>query len=253
MKRAWIKNRGITGVAVLFWLAPCLVWGQTATKLPEQEQREKEKKADDKAQEKVAQQANLELRGNAAFDEKTLRSQLKEQLSFIAENGLTSARADDAAFFLELFYKKKGFAKGRVRYTIVGGNKLRLDISEGPLVRLATLRFIGNRELPTDKLFDYAVSPTRNTDPGGKGMLPFVPGELEEGANLVQRFYVSEGFVEAVVQPPTYRYVQPDLVKAQIVLHEGQKYFFGKVNFVGPTIYGGEALQGQILDLLRQP
>ena len=68
-----------------------------------------------------------------------------------------------------------------------------------------------------------------------------------------QRFYVSEGFVEAVVEPPTYTYLQPDLVRTQIVIHEGQKYFFGNVNFVGPTIYGGEALRGQILDLLRQP
>ena len=39
----------------------------------------------------------------------------------------------------------------------------------------------------------------------------------------------------------------------QIVIHEGQKYFFGNINFVGPTIYGGEALRGQILDLLRLP
>ena len=86
-----------------------------------------------------------------------------------------------------------------------------------------------------------------------KGRLPFVPSSSAKGANLVQRFYVSEGFVEAVVEPPTYTYVQPDLVRAQIVIHEGRKYFFGNVNFVGPTIYGSEALRGQISDLLRQP
>ncbi len=37
------------------------------------------------------------------------------------------------------------------------------------------------------------------------------------------------------------------------MIHEGQQYFFGKIKFVGPTIYGGEALRGQMLDLLRQP
>ena len=52
-----------------------------AVKLPEQEQKEKEKKAAAKVQEKVAQSANLEIRGNAAFPEKELRSQLKEQLT----------------------------------------------------------------------------------------------------------------------------------------------------------------------------
>nr|MBA3652259.1 BamA/TamA family outer membrane protein [Chthoniobacterales bacterium] len=84
-------------------------------------------------------------------------------------------------------------------------------------------------------------------------LLPFVPGDVVEGADLVLRYYISEGFVEATVEPPTYRYMQPDLVNAQIVIHEGQKYFFGNVNFVGPTIYGAEALRGQMLDLLRLP
>lgn len=238
---------------LLFGLTSSSIFGQGAVKLPEQAEKEKEKKAVGQAQEKVAQEANLELRGNVAFDVKTLRSQLKEQLTFIAENGLTAARADDAAFFLELYYKKKGYAKVIVSYTIVSGNRLRLNISEGPLVRLGTLQFVGNRQLPTDKLFEYGVSPTRAGDPAGKGLLPFVPGDLNEGADLVQRFYVSEGFVEAVVEPPTFRYVQPDLVQAQVVIHEGRKYSFGNVNFVGTTIYGGEALRGQFLDLLRQP
>ncbi len=242
----------------LVFIAGCLcltsigVCAQTAVKLPEQEQKEKAKKEASREQEKVAQEANVEIRGNVAYDDQTLRSQLKEQLTFIAKNGLSSARGDDAAFFLSLYYKKHGYAKVNVRYTI-SGNRLRLDVSEGPLVRLETVQFIGNRQIPTDKLFDYVVSPIREGDATGKGRLPFVPSQLTEGADLVQRFYVSEGFVEAVVEPPTYSYVQADLVRAQLVIHEGRKYFFGNVNFVGPTIYGGEALRGQILDLLRQP
>ena len=242
---------------LLITLSLCLtsvgLRGQTAVKLPEQERQERAKKTASKVQEKIAQEAPVEIRGNQAFDEKILRSQLKEQLTFIAQNGLTSARADDAAFFLSLYYKNHGYAKVNVRYTIVGGSRLRLDIAEGPLVHLSKLQFVGNRQLPKEKLFEYAVSPTRGNDPAGKGLLPFVPGNLKEGADLVQRYYVSEGFVEVVVEPPAFQYLAPDLVRATIVIHEGQKYFFGTVNFVGPTIYGGEALRGQILDLLRQP
>ena len=36
-----------------------------------------------------------------------------------------------------------------------------------------------------------------------------------------------------MVEPPIYDYVRPDLVDVQIVVHEGQKYFFGNINFVG--------------------
>ncbi len=239
-------------IALVFALTTAGLSAQ-AVKLPEQEQKEKEKKAAAKVQEKVAQAANLEIRGNIAFAEKELRSQLKEQLTTIEQYGLTTARADDAAFFLELYYKKQGYAKVDVRYTVLSGNRFRLDVTEGPLVHLGAIKFIGARQVPEAKLFDYAVGPTRSRYSKATVLLPFVPGDLEEGVDLVQRYYISEGFVDAVVAPPDYRYVRPDLVETRIVIDEGQQYFFGNLNFVGPTIYGGEALSGQMLDLLRLP
>ncbi|HEY3663053.1 MAG TPA: BamA/TamA family outer membrane protein [Chthoniobacterales bacterium] len=237
----------------LFCLTSGLVFGQGAVELPEQEQKAKEQKIAAKTQEKVAQQANLQIVGNTAFPDKELRSQLKEQITFIQQNGLTAARADDAAFFLELFYRKHGYAKVNVSYTLLSGNSFRLTIAEGPLVHLGELIFVGNQQVPSTKLFDYAAGPTRERVSKAQALLPFVPSDLEEGANLVQRFYISEGYAECTVDPPTYEYVRPDLVTTRIVVHEGQQYFFGNVNFVGPTIYGGEALRGQMLDLLRQP
>src|SRR5207249_11934813 len=35
--------------------------------------------------------------------------------------------------------------------------------------------------------------------------------------------------------------------------HEGQQYFFGHITFIGQTVYGAEALRGQIVDLLQRP
>jgi outer membrane protein assembly complex protein YaeT len=244
---------GLAWLTLLFCLASELARGQGAVKLPQQEQKEKQEKAKAKQEEKIAQRANLEIRGNTSFTDKELRSQLKEQITFIEENGLTSARADDAAFFLELFYRKHGYAKVNVSYTIESANRFRLDIVEGPLVHLGKLTFIGNRQVPSDKLFEYAVGPTRERVSRAQALLPFVPTDIQEGANLVQRFYISEGYVNCLVDPPTYENVRPDLVTAQITVHEGQQYFFGNVNFVGPTIYDPETLRGQMLDLLHLP
>ncbi len=95
--------------------------------------------------------------------------------------------------------------------------------------------------------------PTRERYSKAQAHLPFVPGDIDEGAELVQRYYVSQGFAKGTVEPPQYEYVRPDLVVARIVIDEGQRYSFGNINFVGPTIYGPEALRGQMLDLLRQP
>ena len=116
---------------------------QTAVPVPHPEEKDRAERAEAKQQEKKAQHTSvIEFRGQAAFDEKTLRSQLKEQLTTIDEFGLTPARGDDAAFFLELFYRKHGYAKVSVRYTIESGDRLRLDIIEGPLVTLGLVAIV---------------------------------------------------------------------------------------------------------------
>ncbi len=226
---------------------------QTAVTRPEEKQKEQHAVA--KQQEKRAQHTStIEFRGEQAFSEKELRSQLKEQITTIDDFGLTAARGDDLAFFLEVFYRKHGYAKVNVRYTIESGDRLRLEINEGPLITLSTVIFEGNAAEPTQKLFDFAVGPTRERYSKLQKNLPFVAADIEEGADLVHRLYIAEGFLDAVVDPPRYTYHdETNQVDAIIAIQEGQQYFFGDVSFSGQTIYDAETLRGQMLDLLRQP
>src|SRR5437588_2370439 len=226
---------------------------QTAVTRPEEKQKEQQAVA--KQQEKRAQHTStIEFRGEQAFSEKELRSQLKEQITTIDDYGLTAARGDDLAFFLEVFYRKHGYVKVNVRYAIESGDRLRLEINEGPLMTLGTVVFEGNAAEPTQKLFDFAVGPTRERYSKLQKNLPFVAADLEEGADLVHRLYIAEGFLDAVVDPPRYTYHdETNQVDAIIAVHEGQQYFFGDVSFTGQTIYAAETLRGQMLDLLQQP
>jgi outer membrane protein insertion porin family len=228
---------------------------QTAVNVPRPEEKDRAQRAVAKQQEKKAQHTSvIEFLGQKAFDEKILRSELKEQISTIDQYGLTPARGDDAAFFLELFYRKHGYSKVNVRYTIAPGDVLRLDIEEGPLVTLGLVNFVGNQHQPADVLFDYAVGPTRERYSSMQKKLPFVASDVEEGADLVNRLYVSQGFLAAKVDPPIYHYAEDGArVDATIPITEGRQYFFGQINFVGETIYGAEALRGQMLDLVEQP
>ena len=110
-----------------------------------------------------------------------------------------------------------------------------------------------HRERPrtADKLFDYVVGPTRERYSKLQKNLPFVETDIEEGADLVHRFYVSQGFLDSMVDPPHYVYVGDGTqVNVTIAIHEGRQYFFGHVTFRGQTIYGEQALLGQMLDLL---
>jgi outer membrane protein insertion porin family len=242
------------GLAIALSFVCAAALAQTAVKVPKVEEKDKAERAVKKEQEKKAQRTSvIEFRGESAFKEKELRSILKEQIVTIDQYGLTAARGDDAAFFLELFYRKHGYAKVSVRYTI-NGDRLILDINEGPLVTLGLVNFVGNQHQPADILFEYAVGPTRERYSSLQSKLPFVAADVEEGADLVHRLYVANGYLESQVEKPIYHYSEDGLrVDATIPITEGRQYSFGQIAFSGQTIYGSEALQGQMLDLVEQP
>jgi outer membrane protein insertion porin family len=229
---------------------------QTAVDMPRRpEEKQKEQKAISKQQEKHAQRTStIEFQGASAFSEKQLRSQLKEQLATVDQYGLTPARADDLAFFLEVFYRKHGYVKVDVHYVIESADRLRLEINEGPLMTLGRVVFEGNAAEPTGKLFDFAVGPTRERYSKLQKNLPFVASDIEEGADLVHRLYIAEGFLDAEVDKPRYVFHdETNQADAIISIHEGRQYFFGNVSFSGRAVYDAETLRGQIVDLLQQP
>lgn len=230
-------------------------FAQSAVDPSRTEEVNKRKAVVAKEQEKTAQHAvGVEFSGERAFAEKELRSQLKEQLTTISEYGLTTARGDDLAFFLELFYRKHGYSKVSVHYKIESDDRVRLEINEGPLLTLGTIVFEGNAGEPTEKLFDYVVGPTRERYSKLQRNLPFVTADISEGIDLLHRFYVAEGYLDVMIDPPRFTF-HNDTNQADVTIpiHEGRQYFFGEVSFSGNKIYDAEALRGQIADLLKQP
>src|SRR3954453_21924365 len=219
------------------------------------EERQKARRAVVKEQEKRAKRARIiAFRSQQGFKDKGLRVALKEEITTIEDFGLSPARADDLAFFLEVFYRKHGYAKVDVHYVIESGDRLRLDVNEGPRFLLSQVIFDGNAHEPADKLFEYIVGPTRERYSRMEKRLPFVASDLEEGAPRVQRLYVAEGFLNAVVDPPRDKFLADSSdVEVVVPIHEGRQYFFGNITFSGQTVYGAEALRGQISDLLQRP
>ena len=156
------------------------VAAQSAVDVTRPEERQKERRAVVKEQEKRARRTSIiEFRGQQAFDEKEFRVALKEEITTIDDFGLSPARADDLAFFLEVFYRKHGYAKVNVHYVIESGDRLRLDITEGPRFILSTVVFDGNAHEPADRLFEYMVGPTRERYSRLEKRLPFVAANME--------------------------------------------------------------------------
>src|SRR5271154_3658543 len=99
------------------------------------------------------------FRGATKFKESELREALGDQIEEIKDSGLTPAAADDAAFFLGLFYHNHGYSQANVK-SAINGDSLALDVSEGPLTQVEEVTFTGNKSIPSAKLRDYMIGAT---------------------------------------------------------------------------------------------
>ena len=194
------------------------------------------------------------FQGVTAFPEGDLRDALAEPLDTLQRSGVNRATGDDAAFFLELFYRKNGYADASASFTVLGGNALRLEIKEGPRVVLGDVNFTGNRAAPDATLREYVVGPTRERFPKGKTDLPYFQGDVDKGLDLIGRYYLSEGYLDAKVSPPAVEFTQGHTrADLAIAVAEGREYRFGAVTLTGPLAYPEPEVRGVIADQIAQP
>lgn len=195
--------------------------------------------------------------GAAHFSEAALRAAIAEPLQTIGEQGLTPANADDAAFFLGIFYRKNGYSQVDVKWRIAGPRALVLDVAEGPLTVLGGVTFAGVAGLPEATLRDYIVGTTRERFPRTKkaASLPFVQGDVETGVERIRGLYASEGFLNAVVSPPEVS-MSRDKSRAdvRVTVREGMRYRFGKLEFSGDIVFfPNTELQKQLEPFSKKP
>ena len=88
----------------------------------------------------------IQFIGSTRFRENQLRTGIADPVETIERDGLTPATADDAAFFLGIFYRKNGYSQVDVKPRIIGPRELALVVAEGPLPRSATCRFTASRD-----------------------------------------------------------------------------------------------------------
>ena len=154
---------------------------------------------------------------------------------------------------LELFYRNRGFPKVQVNYAIAG-NHLRLAIDEGTRVTVNEVTFAGNKHFTVEQLFKFATGPTREHSNTVAGALPFVPDDLTEGADLVRRLYISDGFLHVVVQELDYRFVADvPQVNVRIAICEGLDSFFCEFSLGCQPTYRVEKRRQDMPGVLHLP
>ena len=198
---------------------------------------------------------DVRFAGNIHFNGKQLRTGIADQITELDQQGINPATADDAAFFLGIFYRKNGYADVSVDSRILGTHSIELKVTEGPLTLLGSVDFHGVTGLPVATLRDYVGSTTRERFPNPKAALPFVQSDVDTGVERIRALYASEGFLDAVVDPPKVTF-NSDNTRASVFVnvHEGTQYHFGKISFAGDLVfYPNTELLNQLKPFTSKP
>ena len=180
----------------------------------------------------------IRFTGASHFDQKQLRAAIADQITALDQEGASPALADDAAFFLGLFYRNNGYSDAEVASKVLGPHAVELDITEGPLTMLSGAHFHGVSGLPVATLNDTITESTRERFSKAKGALPFVQADIDTGVDRIRGLYASEGFLDAVVDPPKVTLnAAHTSASVDVTVHEGTQYHFGKITFGGDLVF----------------
>ena len=193
--------------------------------------------------------------GATHFTEKQLTSAIADQIQEMDAQGAGPALADDSAFFLSNYYRNNGYSDVAVDWKVLGAHSIELDITEGPFTTLSGLEFHGVSGIPVATLNDYVTSSTKERLSNPKAALPFVQSDVDTGVERIRGLYASEGYLDAVVDPPQVTF-SGDKRRAtvSVTVHEGIQYHFGKITFEGDLVfYPNTELLNQLKPFTSKP
>jgi len=153
-------------------------------------------------------------------------------------------------------YKKQGFLNAKVEIITkvdtseVNARSMLVSIDTGDKVKIDAIVFEGNKELSDKKL----KKTLKNTKQKKLGRFwkksKFIRRDYEDDlASLVDK-YAESGFRDARVISDTLYKVDANNIELKIKVEEGNKYYFGDIDFVGNTVYTDRQLS-QILGIKK--
>ncbi len=198
----------------------------------------------------------VRFEGNRAFDEARLRAAAAEELADYERLGFRKADIDDAAYRMELAYRRAGHAFATVDYRIAEGASgpvAEFLIAEGPRVVVAEITIDGNTAYSRGELSAFWQRQDRSLFETAERV--FVRTEIEDAAAEIEEFYRGQGYADvAVAAPETTFSADRSQARVRIALREGPRYTVAEVRFEGDLLpEAREEMEAARRDLLGKP
>ena len=163
----------------------------------------------------------------------------------VTENLITTTKN-----YLENKYRKKGFLNTKVTINtseVTDSIKKRrvdmlLDVDKGEKIKIKKINFSGNEKISSKRL-RKAMKNTKQKNPIRiLKRSKYIEADYKEDLTGVIDFYKERGYRDARILSESFVKNNDNTITLNINVEEGEKYTFGKINFLGNTIYSDPQL-----------
>lgn len=163
----------------------------------------------------------------------------------VTENLITTTKN-----YIESTYRKKGFLNTKVTITtsevIDSVNKARVNmklrVDKGEKIKVRDIVFNGSEKLSGKKLRKAMKNTKRRNPIRVFKRSKYIEADFEEDLNSVVDKYKESGYRDARIISDSIIYNDDNTISLAVNLAEGEKYTFGKIDFVGNATYSDEIL-----------
>ncbi|MFS4456467.1 outer membrane protein assembly factor [Maribacter sp. 2304DJ31-5] len=165
---------------------------------------------------------------------------------------ITESLISNTKNYLTNKYKKQGYLNTKVHIATAkdtsetNAQSMVVNIKKGDKVKIKDIVFEGNEQLSNKKL-RKALKKTKKKKLGRFWKKSkYIQKDYEEDLGLLIDKYAENGYRDARIISDTLVKVDENNIALKIKVEEGNKYYFGDIDFIGNTVYTDRQLSRQL-------
>jgi len=182
----------------------------------------------------------IQISGN----KKIKTDEIKEKLNITLRKVISPMDVKEDVDNIKSIYREKGYLAAQIESEVLQSDRegevvLKFKIEEGKKVRIRKILIEGNQVFSDSKIKKQMKNKQDSFWRSGE----FDPEKFEEDKERIVEFYRKKGYLDAgVISDSIWYGPSPRDMFIKIVLTEGDRYKFGKINWEGNKLFSAEKL-----------
>lgn len=145
--------------------------------------------------------------------------------------------------YLQNTYKKQGYLNAEVSIVAIADTSetntqsMVININKGSKVKIRNITFEGNKKISSKKLRKALKNTKQKAPYRFWKKSKYIAADYKEDLSSLVDAYAERGYRDARILSDTLVKVNANTIDLKIKVEEGNKYYFGDINFVGNAVY----------------